>query len=122
MTNPASGPERDPGLQVERTSLAWQRTALSGVGAMVLLLRTSMTQAGPFLVLTAVAVMCAVGAVVWLRRAGRRPPRLPLMTEQDAGRPVKTHGLRMSVLAALSATLSCIGLVQVVTRGVTWHS
>ncbi|EAP98068.1 hypothetical protein JNB_13928 [Janibacter sp. HTCC2649] len=74
MSDPTT-PRTDDGLQPERTSLAWQRTAISFVGASLLFLRWA-THQGP-----TVAIVVAIAAVTatWmffhtrtrLRRIGR---------------------------------------------------
>jgi len=73
-----STPRTDPGLQPERTSLAWQRTAISFVAVSLLFLRST-TQHGP---VVAVVVALAAFAATWiffhtrtrLRRIGRLFP------------------------------------------------
>lgn len=75
---PPTTPRTDPGLQPERTSLAWQRTAISFVAVSLLFLRWS-AQHGPLVV---VVVALAAGSATWiffhtrtrLRRIGRLFP------------------------------------------------
>ncbi|GAA2262053.1 hypothetical protein GCM10010145_29340 [Streptomyces ruber] len=54
--------ERDPGLQPERTRLAWRRTTLSCTVAAVLAGRTALT-GGPS---AAGVLVCALCAALWL--------------------------------------------------------
>ncbi|GAA1083933.1 DUF202 domain-containing protein [Nocardiopsis composta] len=88
MTRPAeSGTERDPGLQAERTLLAWQRTVIVLVVVALLYVRdpfqaAGAQHAGPEPLLRAavalVPVGIAVAAAVHVRRrwrAGRRGGR-----------------------------------------------
>ena len=74
-----SAPERDPGLQPERTALSWQRTALST--SMVSLLLAFACLRGGFLVGAALSALVAVGAVAVLfasrHRAARRERTSP---------------------------------------------
>ncbi|MET8564964.1 DUF202 domain-containing protein [Streptomyces flaveolus] len=75
---------RDPGLQPERTRLAWRRTTLSATVATVLAVKTALHDRHP----AAGIVACAVCAVLWLGflrvaqhriralTAGPRPPAL----------------------------------------------
>ncbi|MEV5300384.1 DUF202 domain-containing protein [Amycolatopsis methanolica] len=62
---------RDPGLQPERTALAWQRTALAAAVAAVLLLRSGLIRGAP---LEVAAAGCAAAVVVLWFIAVRRPP------------------------------------------------
>ncbi|MFG3656207.1 DUF202 domain-containing protein [Streptomyces sp. NPDC047706] len=55
-------PERDPGLQPERTRLAWRRTTLSGTVAAVLAARTTLHGDPSALRIIACALCC----VLWL--------------------------------------------------------
>ncbi|AIR97492.1 DUF202 domain-containing protein [Streptomyces glaucescens] len=61
MSGAACG-ERDPGLQPERTRLAWRRTTLSVTVAAVLGVRTSLHE-GPS---AAGVVACALCSALWL--------------------------------------------------------
>ncbi|MCF3121382.1 DUF202 domain-containing protein [Streptomyces arenae] len=59
---PAAGQVRDPGLQPERTRLAWRRTTLSATVAAVLAARATL-YSGP----TAAGVLaCALCLLLWL--------------------------------------------------------
>ena len=77
--------ERDPGLQPERTRLAWRRTTLSGTVSAVLAVKTAL-HGGPS---PAGLVACALCCALWLGfiylahlriqalAAPTTPPRLP---------------------------------------------
>jgi hypothetical protein len=64
MTTPAREGEggRDPGLQPERTRLAWRRTTLSSTVAALLAVKTTLQGGGS---VTGV-VVCALCCVLWL--------------------------------------------------------
>ncbi|TDC77531.1 DUF202 domain-containing protein [Micromonospora sp. KC606] len=83
---------RDPGLQPERTRLAWRRTALALTVVAVLALRLALTRGVPGALLGAAVVLLWAGALValWGRAAGRGPVRagtraLPSIALSTAG-------------------------------------
>jgi hypothetical protein len=55
-------PERDPGLQPERTRLAWRRTTLSGTVAALLAMKTALHGG----VSAAGIIVCALCCGLWL--------------------------------------------------------
>ena len=100
---------RDPGLQPERTALAWQRTAIGFVAAALLFLRWG-TQHGP-----GVAVVTALAALVagWIfvrtrqRLGGATTPALgPALVPATTEVLVLTAGTALLAVAALGITLA----------------
>lgn len=87
---PPAGP-RDPGLQPERTRLAWRRTALALTVIMVLTVRLAFTRGLTGTVVLGVAVLLwgAALRVCWHRATGHRPAAysraLPLAALVTAG-------------------------------------
>lgn len=78
---------KDPGLQPERTALAWQRTGLSAGVAAVLLFRSGVRQGSLFGVLAAGCAL-AVLVLAWgmaRRRGNRGAPRWMLLAAAVAG-------------------------------------
>lgn len=59
---PPASPDRDPGLQPERTRLAWRRTTLTGAVVAVLAAKSAL-HGGPSTVGVLAAALCAV---LWL--------------------------------------------------------
>lgn len=84
-----------PGLQPERTALAWQRTGLSAAVVAVLLLRTGILRGSP---LDVVAAGCAivVGLLTWL-----------------VGGRSRERGTSRSVLLTAAAGVCVMGLLVV---------
>lgn len=76
---------RDPGLQPERTSLAWQRTGLSGAVVLALLVRDGIVHHAPMALaagacLAVAVVLCVVVTARPPAPAGRSRPLLLAVT------------------------------------------
>jgi uncharacterized membrane protein YidH (DUF202 family) len=87
----------DPGLAMERTTLAWHRTGLSSVAVGAVCLKAFWGQSPLGLVLGGLLVVLGVGAYA-LGAAAPAP----------AGR-VRTVSLAITVAAAIGALLSIVG-------------
>ena len=117
MTVPV--PVRDPGLQPERTALAWQRTALSLAVAAIVVWRLTTGVLGPIVIV--VLVFCLAHSAV-LFRAARRRLAMPLDTrgsQNDTGaalstspRSVGIHGALLTLQVVLLALLESLALAR----------
>ncbi|MGW2259553.1 DUF202 domain-containing protein [Streptomyces sp. NPDC004749] len=94
-------PRRDPGLQPERTRLAWRRTTLACTVATVLAVRQAIHDGGTATGLTA----AALSALIWLAFLGVAHRRLLAL---GTPRPE-----RLSVRTAATATACAVVLAAV---------
>lgn len=108
----AAPPDRDPGLQPERTRLAWRRTTLSGTVVAVLAAKAALHGGATPLSVLAVSLCCVLWLAFLLIAHGRirtlasanRPPALPRRTpprrpcahspSPSAGRSSSCEGMR----------------------------
>ncbi|WP_328339357.1 DUF202 domain-containing protein [Micromonospora sp. NBC_00421] len=95
----------DPGLQPERTGLAWRRTALAFTVVTVLAVRLALTGDTPGALLAGVTVLTwwTTLVVTWGRATGRRRARID-------GRAVPLVALGTAVLALLCVSLVLRGV------------
>ena len=109
MAEPLPVPPRDPGLQPERTVLAWVRTAASMMVCGVVALREALVEEQLFLALVGLTMLLGAAAVMVLTRVRHRR----LIDEHGV------HGARSvdPVLAikplVVSAALAISGVVAV---------
>lgn len=96
----------DPGLQIERTQLAWRRTAMTAAVNAALVIKLAAATAVPaatYLVGAMLAVMAA-GALVW-GEASYGPRRRALLERRPAARAgaLRALGTTAVVVAAAAA-------------------
>ncbi|MCK9794050.1 DUF202 domain-containing protein [Isoptericola sp. 4D.3] len=107
---PLVGPERDRGLQVERTALAWRRTLLSFTAATAVAWQTLPGVDGPTtLVLVAAVALLLTPPLWWFARRHARHTQRHL----GAAEPRLRHGRRIVVMCAGTALLGLSGLVAI---------
>ena len=89
MPHEPDPPPWDPGLQNERTGLAWQRTVLSGLGWGLLVARLLADVSPTLAILTGVLALGAAAALGWaaLRRFRREARTLEAGGQPGDGRP-----------------------------------
>ena len=102
---PADGP-RDPGLQGERTSLAWNRTALTMFVNAVLILRSGLSSDTVPITAVGIVLLAAAGAGAacgaWRRRALLRDPLA------NAPPPALVLGVALATLLACAAAVASV--------------
>jgi len=104
----------DPGLQPERTELAWRRTALAiGVGSLVAMRLLPVAFSDPWWILVGASGLLVAGAL-WIvaRKRGRRTVAM-LLTRGD--RAPLPGAAPLAFLAAFVVVCGAIALAVVVT-------
>ena len=105
----------DPGLQPERTELAWRRTALAvGVGSLVAMRLLPVAFADPWWILVGVAGLVVAG-VLWVisRRRGRRTVEILLTRGDRAPLPGSGPLAFLAVFVALSGVVAVAVVVAI---------
>lgn len=107
---PLVGPDRDRGLQVERTALAWRRTLLSFTAACLVAIQVLPTVEGSrALVLAAAVALVLTPPLWWFARSHARHTHTHLTHET----PRLRHGRRIAVICAGTCALALAGLVLI---------
>ncbi|MFC5215886.1 DUF202 domain-containing protein [Streptomyces coerulescens] len=99
----AAEPLRDPGLQPERTRLAWRRTTLSGTVAAVLAMRTALHGG----VSVTGALVCALCCCLWLGFLALAHRRIRALTSSP--RPVPLAPRHATATVLITVALAACG-------------
>ncbi|MGL4723806.1 MAG: DUF202 domain-containing protein [Scandinavium sp.] len=113
--NPRARRESDPGLQPERTSLAWFRTLLGYGALMALALKHNWHRAGtPFWL--SVAVLMVVGFILWTytRRRNLMDVAVPDFSQSQTVRDKFMIALAVLALALLFAITHLQQLIMII--------
>ncbi|TNY37826.1 DUF202 domain-containing protein [Thermomonospora catenispora] len=106
-----TAPLADPGAQLERTALAWQRTSLL-IAVNGALLTRAVPGLGPAAVVVGVAVM-AIAALIWLAAArGYRRGR-----GRTAAGVLTAHARATRALTAVICVVALLDLIAVLLHG-----
>lgn len=97
-------PKRDPGLQPERTRLAWRRTALAGTAVALLVLRFAIVRGAPVILVVGVALWLAMLVIGHRRMAALTPERTPYQ-HTAIGRALPAITMALIGYAVLGAVL-----------------
>ncbi|QWB26632.1 MULTISPECIES: DUF202 domain-containing protein [Streptomyces] len=100
-------PDRDPGLQPERTRLAWRRTTLSGTVAAVLAVKTALHGGAS----VAGVVGCALCCVLWLGFLGVAHRRIRTLSASGSPAAFAPRHATAAVLCTVAMAVCGAALV-----------
>jgi uncharacterized membrane protein YidH (DUF202 family) len=106
---PSRGVPRDPGLQPERTALAWQRSGLALAGASVIVARLTITSAGVLAVVAALSGLAHAGVIFAVQR---RHYRIRAAARRAPHWPTGLHAALLSAQVVLLASLELWHMLQ----------
>jgi len=107
--DPAAPAPRDPGLQPERTSLAWQRSGVNAALVSGLAVLVALHRAHPALIVTTAVLAAGSAAVAGV--TGWQATR-----DRGAGRPVPAGpGDRLLAVALVVVSAAVVGVVLALT-------
>ena len=110
--------ERDPGMQQERTTLAWRRTGLSLLVGSLTIGRLTLETLGAAVVIptamTAVLALWIVAVALRERRLARDHPGEPIFSVLGGGQLPAATMLTVALLAAAVATSAVVRLTDAV--------
>jgi len=99
--------DRDPGLQPERTRLAWRRTTLSGTVSALLAVKTAL-HSGPS---PAALVACALCCALWLGFLLLTHRRIRTLTTADTPSPLTPRHATAAALCTIALAACGAALV-----------
>ncbi|MET9971432.1 DUF202 domain-containing protein [Streptomyces sp. NPDC006356] len=106
-TGAAAEPVRDPGLQPERTRLAWRRTTLSGAVAAVLAMKSALHGS----VSVAGIVVCALCCGLWLAFLALAHRRIHALAASPEPPPLAPRHATATVLFTVALAVCGAALV-----------
>ncbi|MFJ6898482.1 DUF202 domain-containing protein [Streptomyces hokutonensis] len=107
MTSPPTPPNRDPGLQPERTRLAWRRTTLSSTVAAVLAVKATLHGG----VNAEGIIICALCCALWLGFLTVAHRRITTLAAAGTPPPLTPRHATTAVLCTVAVAVCAAVLV-----------